>query len=427
MTSAKTKKVFTSYQVFIIAILAFLQFTVVLDFMVISPLGAMLMDQLDISTSRFGIVVSAYAFSAGISGLLAAGFADKFDRKRFLLFFYVGFMAGTILCATAPNYHFLLIARIVTGTFGGVIASVSFSIITDLFALNVRGRVMGFVQMAFATSQVLGLPIGLVLANQYDWHAPFWMIAAIGIIVGLIIALFMKPITEHLNVETKLNPIKHLYSIISNSWYLQTFLAATLLATGGFMLMPFGSAFSIHNLGLTMEQLPVLYGVTGVFTIVFGPIIGKLSDSLGKYQIFVFGTVLTSVIVAIYTHFGITPLWMVITISVVMFVGVSTRMISSSALITAVPDLKDRGAFMSVYSSVRQIAGGIASAIAGIIVIQQNDGPLQRYDILGYVVIATMLISMVLLYFINKNINKRESANIAKGSNITGNVAVEPA
>ena len=427
MTSAKTKKVFTSYQVFIIAILAFLQFTVVLDFMVISPLGAMLMDQLDISTSRFGIVVSAYAFSAGISGLLAAGFADKFDRKRFLLFFYVGFMAGTILCATAPNYHFLLIARIVTGTFGGVIASVSFSIITDLFALNVRGRVMGFVQMAFATSQVLGLPIGLVLANQYDWHAPFWMIAAIGIIVGLIIALFMKPITEHLNVETKLNPIKHLYSIISNSWYLQTFLAATLLATGGFMLMPFGSAFSIHNLGLTMEQLPVLYGVTGVFTIVFGPIIGKLSDSLGKYQIFVFGTVLTSVIVAIYTHFGITPLWMVITISVVMFVGVSTRMISSSALITAVPDLKDRGAFMSVYSSVRQIAGGIASAIAGIIVIQQNDGPLQRYDILGYVVIATMLISMVLLYFINKNINKRESVNIAKGSNITGNVAVEPA
>lgn len=427
MTSAKTKKVFTSYQVFIIAILAFLQFTVILDFMVISPLGAMLMDQLDISTSRFGIVVSAYAFSAGISGLLAAGFADKFDRKRFLLFFYVGFMAGTILCATAPNYHFLLIARIVTGTFGGVIASVSFSIITDLFALNVRGRVMGFVQMAFATSQVLGLPIGLVLANQYDWHAPFWMIAAIGIIVGLIIALFMKPITEHLNVETKLNPIKHLYSIISNSWYLQTFLAATLLATGGFMLMPFGSAFSIHNLGLTMEQLPVLYGVTGVFTIVFGPIIGKLSDSLGKYQIFVFGTVLTSVIVAIYTHFGITPLWMVITISVVMFVGVSTRMISSSALITAVPELKDRGAFMSVYSSVRQIAGGIASAIAGIIVIQQNDGPLQRYDILGYVVIATMLISMVLLYFINKNINKRESANIAKGSNITGNMAVEPA
>lgn len=408
MTSTKTKRIFSPYQVFIIAILAFLQFTVVLDFMVISPLGAMLMDELSISPSRFGAVVSAYAFSAGISGLLAAGFADKFDRKKFLLFFYIGFMAGTVLCATAPNYHFLLIARIVTGTFGGVIAAVSFSIITDLFTLNVRGRVMGFVQMAFATSQVLGLPIGLVLANRFDWHAPFWMIASIGTVVGIIIAVFMKPITGHLQLETKINPLKHLYSIVSNSWYLQTFLAATLLATGGFMLMPFGSAFSIHNLGLTMEQLPVLYGVTGVFTIIFGPIIGRLSDTVGKYNVFVFGTLLSSVIVAIYTRFGITPLWMVISISVVMFVGVSTRMISSSALITAVPELKDRGAFMSVYSSVRQIAGGIASAIAGVIVIQQNNGPLQRYDVLGYVVIATMLISMLMMYFINRTITRRQ-------------------
>lgn len=411
MTSIKNKKLFSNYQVFVIAILAFLQFTVVLDFMVVSPLGAMLMDQLDISPSQFGLVVSAYAFSAGVSGLLAAGFADKFDRKKFLLFFYIGFMVGTILCALAPNYHFLLIARIVTGTFGGVIASVSFSIITDLFALNVRGRVMGFVQMAFAASQVLGLPIGLVLANHFDWHAPFWMIASVGIVVGVIIALFMKPITSHLQLENKINPLKHLYDIVSNSWYLQTFLAATLLATGGFMLMPFGSAFSIHNLGLTMEQLPILYGVTGVFTIIFGPIIGKLSDTVGKYKIFVFGTLLSSIIVAIYTRFGITPLWIVISISVIMFVGVSTRMISSSALITAVPALKDRGAFMSVYSSVRQIAGGIASAIAGMIVLQQNDGPLQRYDILGYVVIATMLISMFMMYFINRNIIRHETSS----------------
>ena len=409
MTTSGLKTTFSRYQVFIIAILAFLQFTVVLDFMVISPLGAMLMEQLSISPSKFGLVVSAYAFSAGISGLIAAGFADKFDRKKFLLFFYVGFMAGTILCAMAPNYHYLLIARIVTGTFGGVIASVSFSIITDLFTLNFRGRVMGFVQMAFAASQVLGLPIGLVLANHYDWHAPFWMIAGIGIIVGIIILIFMKPITEHLKIEAHINPLKHLYGIVSNSWYLQVFLAATVMATGGFMLMPFGSAFSIHNLGLTMEQLPVLYGVTGVFTIVFGPIAGRLSDTLGKYKIFVFGTLLSSIIVAIYTHFGITPLWMVISISVIMFLGISTRMISSSALITAVPDLKDRGAFMSVYSSVRQIAGGLAAGLAGVIVVQQNDGPLQRYDMLGYVVIATMLISMFMMYFINRTIIKREA------------------
>ena len=174
------QRVFTPYQVFIIAILAILQFSIILDFMVLSPLGALLIEKLHIKTAQFGLVVSVYAFSAGASGLLAAGFADKFDRKKFLLFFFTGFLVGTFLCAIAPNYHFLLMARIVTGLFGGVIGSVSFAIISDLFKMEVRGRVMGFVQMAFAASQVLGLPVGLVLANYFGWHAPFWMIAGFG-------------------------------------------------------------------------------------------------------------------------------------------------------------------------------------------------------------------------------------------------------
>ncbi len=178
---------FTNYEIFIIAILSILQFTVILDFMVLSPLGALLLKELSIKTAQFGLVVSAYAFSAGASGLLAAGFADKYDRKKLLLFFYVGFVAGTIFCALAPNYHLLLIARIVTGIFGGVIGSVCFTIITDLFKMQVRGRVMGFVQMSFAASQVLGIPIGLFLANNWGWHSPFWMIAGFAIIVDVII------------------------------------------------------------------------------------------------------------------------------------------------------------------------------------------------------------------------------------------------
>src|SRR5690606_11721910 len=147
---ANKESVFTTYQVFVIAILSILQFSIVLDFMVLSPLGAQLIEELEISTTQFGWVVSAYAFSAGISGIFAAGFADKFDRKKLLLFFYTGFIIGTAFCGIAPDYHFLLGARIVTGLFGGVISAISFAIITDLFALEVRGRVMGFVQMAFS-------------------------------------------------------------------------------------------------------------------------------------------------------------------------------------------------------------------------------------------------------------------------------------
>src|SRR6478609_2902088 len=203
-------KIFSSYEIFIIAILSALQFTLVLDFMVLSPLGAILMPALKITTAQFGWVVSAYAFSAGASGLLAAGFADKFDRKKMLLFFYTGFLIGTVLCGLAPDYNFLLMARIVTGIFGGVIGSISFAIITDLFRLEVRGRVMGFVQMAFAASQILGLPLGLYLANKLGWHSPFILIVGLSVVLGVVIIVKMKPVDAHLKLKSDRNPLQHL-------------------------------------------------------------------------------------------------------------------------------------------------------------------------------------------------------------------------
>ncbi len=404
-------KFFSGYQIFIIAILSILQFSIILDFMVLSPLGAILMPELHITTSQFGWVVSAYAFSAGASGILAAGFADKFDRKKILIFFYSGFLLGTVLCALAPDYPLLLAARIVTGIFGGVIGSVGFAIITDLFKFETRGRVMGFVQMSFAASQILGLPIGLVLANQFDWHAPFWMIAIFGIGVGILILLYMKPVDAHLKIKSERNALQHLIKTFTVPDYLKAFVCTSLLATGGFMLMPFGSAFSTNNLGLTMNQLPWVYGITGVFSILSGPFIGKLSDQLGKFKVFVGGSIMAIIMVAIYTPMGVTPIWMVIAISVVMFTGVSSRMISSSALVSAIPAPQDRGAFMSINASVQQVAGGIASAIAGLIVVQRQDGMLEGYPLLGYVVIGSMIVTIALMYWIDlhvKAIAKRE-------------------
>ena len=400
----KSLNPFSRYQIFVVAVLALLQFTVVLDFMVLSPLGAILMDKLTITTSQFGLVVSAYAFSAGGAGLLTAGFADKFDRKKLLLFFYTGFILGTVLCAIAPSYHLLLGARIITGIFGGVIGSVSFAIITDLFTMDVRGRVMGFVQMSFAASQVLGLPIGLMLANQFGWHAPFWMIASGGTLLGILILIKLKPVDQHLHLHIDRNAFHHLVDTLSKPYYAKAFLATTLLATGGFMLMPFGSAYSINNLGITLAQLPLIYLITGIFSIGFGPITGKLSDKIGKFPIFCIGSVLSMLMVGIYTHLGITPLWELITLNVILFIGISSRMIASSALLTAVPDAKDRGAFMSINSATQQISGGVASLIAGMIVVQNSTGHLENYDKLGYVVISSMLIAMVMLYYLNKRV-----------------------
>ena len=407
---SETKPTFTGYEKFIIALLATLQFTVVLDFMVLSPLGYILLDKLSITTSQFGLVVSAYAFSAGASGLLTAGFADKFDRKKLLLFFYVGFLIGTFFCGIAPTYHLLLAARIFTGIFGGVIGSISFAIITDLFAINVRGRVMGFVQMAFASSQVLGIPIGLYLANQFSWHAPFLMIVGLGLIVGILIVTQMKPIDAHLKNPRQGNAFQHLAKTLARPDYLQGFAATALLATGGFMLMPFGTAFGVHNLGIAEGSLPTLYMVTGISMLVFSPMIGKLSDKTGKYKVFLMGSTVTCIMTLIYCNLSVTPLWIIIGLNVLLFIGITGRMISASALMTAVPDPQDRGAYMGINSSIQQIAGGLASLLAGFIVSETSTGFIENYPLLGDVVVFAVIVTALLMYRIHKYVAAKLAA-----------------
>jgi len=397
---------FTRYQSFVVAILAFLQFTVILDFMIMSPLGAAMLPALNITTGQFGVAVSVYAFSAGISSLLAAGFADRFDRKKLLLFFYGGFVLGTLFCGLATSYHFLLFARLVTGVFGGVIGSVVFAITTDLFEFHQRGRVMGFIQTAFAASQILGLPAGLYLSNRWDWHAPFLMIVGVSLLAGVVIVKYLKPITAHLAAPAEHTAIMHLKNTVTNSRYIQAFLTTALLSIGGFMLMPFGSTFTVNNLGIGMDKLPMIYLVTGIATIIIGPLVGRASDRLGKFNVFVFGTVVSMIMVLIYTNLGITPLAVVIGINVLMFVGIFSRMIPSQALMSAIPSLASRGSFMSISSSLQQISGGIASVVAGLIVMQDASGKLLYFDRIGYVMVCTSLITVVMMYFINKKIKQ---------------------
>jgi predicted MFS family arabinose efflux permease len=266
---------------------------------------------------------------------------------------------------------------------------------------------MGFVQMSFAASQILGLPIGLILANRFGWHSPFWMIAGFGSLIWLAIAAYMKPITGHINSSTEQSAFQHLLSTLFKKIYLRAFLATVFLATGGFMLMPFGSAFSINNLHVSLEQLPILYLVTGLSTIFFGPILGMMSDKFGKYRLFASGSVLTIIMVVVYTNLDVSPFWIVVLVNVFLFAGITSRMISGSALMTAVPEQHDRGAFMSINSSVQQISGGIAAGVAGLIVVQNDGGTLANYDTLGYLVVSSVLITIGLMFILNKRLNNR--------------------
>ena len=404
MGRSRTEGGFTGYQKLVVILMAFLQFSIILDFMVMSPLGAMLMPALQITPSQFGLVVSAYAFSAGISAISAAGFADRFDRKRLLLFFYAGFIVGTFLCAIAPTFHFLLFGRIVTGIFGGVIGSIVLAITTDLFSLQMRGRVMGVVQTAFAASQILGLPIGLYFANIWGWHAPFTMIVVVSVIVCGIIILYLKPVDAHLKLPTDKNPFLHLWSTLTNSRYVLAFATTGLLTLGGYMLMPFGSAFAVYNLGIDLEQLPILYLVTGVSAIAVGPLVGRASDTCGKFNVFLFGAVLTMIMVAIYTNLGTTPLPWVLLVNVLLFVGIFARMVPTQALISAIPDPGSRGAFMAVNSSLQQISGGVASVLAGLIVAQGSTGRLEHFERLGFILITTVLVTVGMMYLIHRRV-----------------------
>ncbi|MFN5442633.1 MAG: MFS transporter [Crocinitomicaceae bacterium] len=402
---------FSGYQKFVIAILALTQFTVVLDFMVMSPLGDLLMKSMQLSTKQFGIAVFSYAFSAGISGFLTAGFADSFDRKKLLLFFYIGFIVGTLFCGLASNFYLLVAARVFTGIFGGVIGSISMAIVSDLFPIEKRGRVMGFLQMGFGTSQVLGIPISLYIANHFGWQSPFFLIVGMALIIWLFIVLKMKPITKHLEVKDKdTNALQHLIHTIQNRNYRVGFLTTALMSLGGFMIMPWGSVYAINNLHVTQEQLPLLFMIAGVATLLMMPLIGKISDKINKFTIFTFASAWMIIVVVTYANLGETSFAIVVILNVLMMMGVMARMVPSVALVSELPKLQDRGAFMSVNSSLQQMAGGIAAAIGGMIVVQKDvHSPIEHYDTLAYVVSFFVILCVVMLYRVQKIIKETKS------------------
>lgn len=413
MSNAQAATAFSSYQKLVVAVLALLQFTIVLDFMMLAPLGALVIPALKITPSQFGLVVSTYAFSAGVAGFLTAGFADRFDRKKLLLFFYGGFVAGTLLCGLASSFPMLLAARMITGLFAGVVSSVSFAIVTDLFPLHMRGRVMGIIQTSFAVSSVIGIPLALLLSNRWSWNTPFFMIVAVSALVGAVIHARMQPVDEHLKHHPDRSPLHHLLQTVLNPRYGLGFMTTALLTVGGFMLMPFMSVFTVHNIGLPLTQLPAVYMITGLCSMVAGPIIGRASDTFGTIKVFAFGCALTIVMVVIFTHLHITPLWLLCVVMVLLQIGIFSRIISSSALLSALPQAADRGAYMSISSSLQQISGGVASVIAGAVVVEAPSGELLHFDVLGYFLVCSTLVCLTLMYVVDRRIKGQTAAGQA--------------
>jgi MFS transporter, DHA1 family, inner membrane transport protein len=374
-------------------ILAAVNFTHIMDFMIMMPLGPQLMKLFQISPQQFGFAVSAYSITAGITGFISAFFVDKFDRKQMLLYAYIGFIIGTFSCAFAPTYELLVAARVLAGFFGGMIGAQVLSIVADTFEYQRRASAMGILMTSFSLASVIGVPTGLWLAARFSWHAPFLVIGGLGVLIAVLIALFVPPVNKHLQEPSteKRNPLHVLTGIFNTPNQMRALTLSIVLMLGHFSIIPFIAPSLVGNVGYSEDNIFLLYLVGGLLTIVTAPWVGKIADRRGKYPVFVFFALFSLIPVWLITHLWPMPLWAVLTIAGLFFITVNGRMIPTQAIVSSVTLPQQRGGFMSINSSMQQLASGVAANIAGAIVVEGADGRIENYGWVGWLSIALIV------------------------------------
>ena len=388
----------------LLLLLAGINFTHILDFMIIMPLGNYLMPYFHITTQQFALIVSAYSYAAFTSGIIAAFVIDNFDRKKSLLFGYTGFIIGTFLCGIAPNYQFLIGARILAGLFGGLIGAQVLSIVADTFSYEKRGRAMGSLMAAFSLASVLGVPISLYLANIWNWHAPFIIVAGLGALLIPLTIRFVPPMRMHLEHSRNRRNTEAISVIFSRKTSLIALSLSGLLMLGHFIIVPFINPYMEFNVEFSKNQIPLIYVVGGAATLFSAPVFGKLADKHGKLKMYSITAVATLPFVFLITHMPTIPFYYVLIVTGLWFIVSNGRSISAQAMISNVMEPQYRGSFMSLNSSFQQLFVGSASFMAGLIV--SNDPvthKIYHYNWAGFLSIAILLFCVYLGRVLRKN------------------------
>jgi DHA1 family inner membrane transport protein len=391
-------------------LLAALNFTHILDFMIMMPLGNYLMPYFDISPQLFSMLVASYTFSAGIAGFLAAFFVDNFDRKRVLLFGYCGFLIGTLCCAVSPTFEFLLVSRIVAGLFGGLIGAQVLSIVADLIPYERRGMAMGIIMAAFSVASVFGVPFGLYIANIFNWHGPFYFVAGLGALLLPFLMRYLPKMDGHLGAKaTRIGPLAMIRELARDKDQLLALGFTGSLMLGHFMIIPFLNPFMEFNMGFSKFQTPMLYMAGGIATLITSPLIGRLADKIGKHKVYFIMAVTSIFPIALITNLPPMPFYLVLCISGFWFVVSSGRTIPAQAMVSNVVPPERRGSFMSFNSSVQQVFVGLASVLAGLIVVKNPDNSIQNYEITGYVSILVTLLTLLFVFKLDTRLKKKEN------------------
>lgn len=371
-----------------------LQFTMIVDFMIMMPLSSQLMAVFAIQPGQFGLLVSSYSIAAGVSSLLASSLGDRFDRRSALLVAYSGLLVATLACAYSNTYEILLAARIIAGFFGGVLSSIVLAIVGDVFPPQKRGKAMGIVMLAFSLASIAGVPLGLFISNHFSWQAPFSFITYAGILVLIFAYKVVPNVRGHLN-QPQVNFFRSYVELfrVQNHWW--AFATSGLVMFAGFMVIPYIAPTMVANTSLTDHDLPYIYLCGGIATLFTRPLIGRMTDKHQHWKVLAVTSLLSFIPIILVTQtLQASFVWQLI-FSTLFFIFVSGRFIPTSALITASCEPRFRGRVMAFSSAVQNLGSGFAALIAGAIMTKSASGEILHYDWVGYI---ACVISLVAIY-----------------------------
>jgi predicted MFS family arabinose efflux permease len=384
----------------VLLLLAAIQFTTNLDFLIILPLGPQYMRVMHINPGQFNKIVAAYAIAAGISGIAAGFFLDRFDRKTALLWLFLGFAGGTLMCGLAPSYRLLVAARAIAGMFGGVTGAVILAIVGDVIPEYRRGAAMGMVMSAFSVASIVGVPLGLVLANDFNWHVPFYVIAGISVPILLAVLKSVPSLRGHLEQGRDQHPAARMFAVLAEPNHQMAFLFMAVLTCAGFTIFPTLATYMVYNVGLTEKQLPFIYLAGGLCTLFSMNWVGGWADRTGKLRVFTLMSLCATVPVLVLTNLPRVPLLVALATSTCLMICMSGRFVPAMAMMTAAVESRYRGGFMSVNSSVQQFSCGLAAWISGNIIGQGPNQEITHYPIAGLVSLGCVLACIWLARFL---------------------------
>jgi DHA1 family inner membrane transport protein len=377
----------------VVLILAAVQFTTIVDFMIVMPLGPQLMRTLKIDPAQFGLIISSYTFAAGAAGLVATSIVDRFARRTTFMTLNAGFLLGTLFCGVAPTYELLVAARIATGAFGGILGGMAMAIIGDVFPEERRGRATGSLMTGFALASVAGVPLGQVLGTKFGWHVPFITLAVAGLPALVLTPFALPPLDSHVGKSHE-HPLRSLFETFTHANHLKAFALIVTLMVGSFSVFPYLSVFLVGNIGITENELSLLHVAGGALTLIAAPIVGRLADRLGKLRVYRIVAPGSAVMFLVLTHLPPVPAAAAIVLFGFMMAFNVGRMIPAMAMVTSSVEPRRRGGFLSANSSLQHVASGVGASLGGAIISEGADGKLEHFGTVGWIAAGATIASL---------------------------------